>query len=67
MDKGTRAAGDGVSWGPDQSVTVRVSPSTDLLGSAARGAQLLGWSRAGMGLSAGSARSRTCVCAFPSC
>lgn len=66
-DKETGAAGDRGSWGPDQCMAVMVSPSTDLLGSAAQIPQFLGWSSVGMGLSAGGARSRTCVRVFPSC
>lgn len=63
IDKGTRAAGDRVSWGPDQCVAVMVSSSTDLLGSAAQDPQFLGWSSAGIGLSAGSCQEQDlCLC-----
>lgn len=40
-----------------------VPPSTDLLGSAAQDPQFLGWSCAGMGLSAGSCQEQDlCLC-----
>lgn len=52
-----------VKWGPDQCVAVMVSPITDLLGSAARDPQFLGWSSAGMGLSVGGSQEQDlCLC-----